>query len=121
MHLRDRSGGNGFTEARKHLRDRLVEGCDNYSFRLCLRKRRQAVLKILQIARHGDADHVRTRGEELAELDVSRPSRVSARDSRPLVAAPRRSISRAILTGSTACGGSDDGSAKPNTPSRANT
>ena len=52
---------------------RLAERGDDCGFRFGLRKRRQLVLQAFQVARDRMADHVGAGGEELAELDVSRP------------------------------------------------
>ena len=73
MHLRDRCSGHGGTEARVDRGQRLAERGDDGCLRLALRKRRHLVLQAFQIARDRRADDVRSRGEELAELDVSRP------------------------------------------------
>ena len=73
MHLRDRGGGDGGAEAGIDLAHRLAEGGGDHGFRLALRKRRHLVLQAFEIARDCRADHVGAGGEELAELDVSRP------------------------------------------------
>ena len=73
MHLRDRGGGDGGTEADIDLVHRLAERGGDHGFRLALRKRRHLVLQAFEIARDLLADHVGTGRQELAELDVSRP------------------------------------------------
>ena len=45
---------------------------------LGLRERRHPVLQRLEVARELDADHVRPRRQELAELHIGRPEQVSA-------------------------------------------
>ena len=73
MHLRDRGGGDGGSEAGIDVRHRLAERGGDHGFRLALRKRRHLVLQAFEIARDRLADHVGPGGHELAELDVSRP------------------------------------------------
>ena len=73
MHLRDRGGGDGGTEAGIDLVHRLAERGGDDGFRLALRERRHLVLQAFEIARDLLADHVGAGGHELAELDVSRP------------------------------------------------
>ena len=73
MHLRDRGGGDRRAEAREHRIERPVEGGHDGRFRLILRERRQLVLQAFEVERDRRADHVRPRGEELPELDVSGP------------------------------------------------
>src|SRR5262249_44003187 len=57
-------------------------------FLLC--KRRQTVLEAFQVARHDDADHVRPRRQELAELEIgwAQPGQRPRQPRSMLVAAP---------------------------------
>ena len=72
MHLGDRCRSNRWAEVFKHPRYGPVECRNDHGFGLCLREGRQAILKILKVARHGHADHVGAGGEELTEFNVSR-------------------------------------------------
>ena len=86
MHLRDRSGRDRRAEAREDVRQWPLERGRDRSFRLGLRERRQAVLKAFEVARHDDADDVRTRCQELTELEIGRAhSRERARNPRAVL------------------------------------
>src|SRR6185312_14505573 len=76
--------------------------------RLALAEGRHLVLQHFEIAGDVWTDDVGARGEELAELDVSRPE-------------PRRSIMRPRPTAQTTGIGRPRVSTRPSTPSRANT
>ena len=124
VHLCDRGGGDRRPEARI---DRARAAC----------RRRPAmaasasacgngamlVLQAFQIVRDLRADHIRARGQELAELDVSGPELGRVRRQAGL--APSlvlgRSISRASAIAVLAGSGSGRVSTSANTPSRANT
>ena len=87
-----------------------------------LRKRRHLVLQAFEVARQRDADHVRPRRQELAELHIAGPSRSARRRAGWRHRARRgRSISRATLIALRAGSGSRAVSISANTPSRANT
>ena len=73
MHLRDRGGRDGRTERRERRRQRPTQRCRDHRLRLALRERRHPVLQRLQIARQRDADDIRPRRQELAELHIGRP------------------------------------------------
>ena len=73
VHLRNRRGGDRRSEARKYRPDRPAERGGDRPLRLGLRKWRHVVLQLLEIARQRHADHVRSRRQELAELDIAWP------------------------------------------------
>ena len=77
-------------------RHRLADLHLDHALRLRLRERRHLVLQVFEIARERSADDVRTRREELAELDVGRAER--GQRGRQAMPARRsgRSIRRAI-------------------------
>ena len=70
MYLRDRGRRHRRAEARKSLCHGPFQRCRDHGLGLCLRKRRQPVLQAFQIARHGDADDIGARGQELSELEI---------------------------------------------------
>jgi hypothetical protein len=71
MYLRDRSGRHRRPERGEQLADRLAQRGFDGALGLDLRERRHLVLQRLEIARQADADHVRPRGQELAELHIA--------------------------------------------------
>ena len=81
---------------RRRLAQRLAERGRDRGFGLGLRERRHPVLQAFEIARERDADDVRPRREELAELHISR-AEPGQRGGEPTGAgrAVGRSISRA--------------------------
>ena len=90
-----------------------ASACGNGGIWSCRRSRSRA---------KRDADHVRPRRQELAELHVARPEpRQRRRQPRLRGAARGRSISRAMRSSGRAGTGTIAGSTTPNTPSRANT
>ncbi len=122
MHLRNRCCSHRRTKACIDRRKRFAERGYDSCLRLALRERRHLVLKAFQIARDRRTDHVRPCRQELAELDVGRPSLLSAAASRlsPLFVLGR---SRRRATAMPALAGKGRGrvSTRANTPSRANT
>ncbi len=72
MHLCDRRGRDRRAERREQHVDRLAQRGGDRALGFRLRKRRHLVLQRLEVARERDADHVRPRRQELAELHVSR-------------------------------------------------
>ena len=73
VHLRDRGGGDRGAEAGVDGGERFAQADGDGGLRFGLRERRHLVLQAFEIARDVGADHVGAGGEELAELDVSRP------------------------------------------------
>ena len=73
MHLRDRGGGDRRAERGE---ERRAAACRRRAaiarLGLGLRERRHLVLQALEVARERDADHVRARRQELAELHIGR-------------------------------------------------
>lgn len=121
MHLRDRGGGDRGPQAGKDLRQRPFQRLRDHGLGLLLRERRQPVLQAFEIARHDDADHVGSGGEELPELEVGGP------EPRQRAGQPRAGFGGAAfdqpgqLQRKLSGGGTSEGSTTPNTPSRANT
>ena len=72
MNLGDRRGGDRFGKIDIEFIDRPAERQLDLGARLGGRERRHAILKRSEIERHVMAHHVRTRRQELAELDVGR-------------------------------------------------
>ena len=90
--LRDRGGGDRSPESRKHLAQRPVEGGFDGALGFGLWERRHLVLQALEVARQGDADHVRPRGQKLAELHECR-AELCERGGEPVRGhLPRRSL-----------------------------
>ena len=73
VHLCDRCGGDGGSEACIKCRKRLVERGNNRCFGFALRKRRHLVLETFEVASDRRADDIRPRREKLSELDIGRP------------------------------------------------
>jgi hypothetical protein len=71
MHLRDRGRRHRRAERGEDVAQRLAERGCHRRFGFGLRERRHLVLQAFEVARHGHADDVGPRGQELAELDVS--------------------------------------------------
>ena len=70
VHLRDRRGRDRRTEGGEQVAQRLAERELDRALGLGLRERRHLVLQGLEVARERDADHVRPRRQELAELHI---------------------------------------------------
>ena len=113
----------GGPNAANASRSGLPSAAATARLRLGLRERRHLVLQRFEIARERDADHVRPRRQELAELHIGRPEPGQrgrepvggARARRPLdqPREPQRQRAPAAAAAS--------GSTSANTPSRANT
>jgi hypothetical protein len=73
VHLRDGGGGDRLAELGEQHVEGTAQGDLDHAHGLGARERRHAVLQALEVARDDNADDVRTRGEELAELDIGRP------------------------------------------------
>ena len=100
VHLRDRGGGDGRTEACEHGAERLAERRGHRRFRFLLRERWHLVLQPFEIARERGADDVRPGRQELAELHVTRPE-LRQRGRQPRF---RRAVRRALEhAGQTQC------------------
>ena len=73
MDLSDGRGSDRLSEAHENAAERFAEGRLDGSNRDRARKRLHPVLQPLELLDNRDADDIRPRREELAELDIGRP------------------------------------------------